>query len=261
MTSPTSEIDPANDPAWPGPRTDGASPQNAFRVPFSIGTGLALTLWTFFAQVLVGVVFQAAGADLDDEVVFRVLVVASQVTTFVGVLLGLRSTGRLSWRLLGPVRPQGRDVGVGLAAGLAGYAIVIAWALAWATVFGEPEPIEQSLLEGVDASTAVIALSFVIAVLLAPVVEETVYRGVLFQASRRHLGLVPGLLLSAAVFTAVHVELYPPIGSLQPVGLGGLFLLAVWLAAVHHRTGSLLVPVVAHGVFNALNLSLAVWGS
>lgn len=254
----TDLIDPVDDRPWPEPRTDGTTPETALRVPFSIGIGLSLVIWSVVAQLVAAIFFAAAGTDLDSPVSLRMVVVASQGLTLAGALLAMRASGRLSWRLWGPTRPQVRDLAMGLGVGLAGYAIVITWAVLYTVAFGEPAPTDQALLEDLSVSTTVLVLSFVAAAVLAPVVEEVIFRGVLFQAARRQLGLWPGVALSTFVFTVVHVELYPPLGLFQPVGLGGLVLLGAWLAWMFHRTGSLAVPIIGHAVFNAINLTIAV---
>ncbi len=251
----------ADDPPWPEPRTDGPGPQDAFRVPFTPAIGLALVLWTFLAQLLVGTVAAVGGMDFDDPTQLRIIIIAAQVVTLAGALGTMQSSGRLSWRLAGPVRPQSKDVAVGVAVGVGGYVIVLLWAIAFGLVFGEPEPVEQSLLQDVSSSTPVIVTSVLAAVLMAPIVEEVVFRGVLFQALRRQVGLWPAALLSGVVWTAVHVELFPPVGSFQPVAIGAIFLLAIWLAWIFHRTGTIVVAVLGHATFNAINLGIAVLSS
>lgn len=247
-----------HDPAWPVPRTDGATAEDAFRVPFSIAIGLGLVAWSVLAQVLVGTFAVTLGVDVGDATQLRVVIVASQVVTLIGALWLLHAQGRLSWRLLGPVAPASVDVLRGLGHGAIGYAIVLLWATAFAAVFGQPDPVEQTLLQDAGQSTAVVVASVLAAVLLAPVVEEVVFRGVLFQAARRQLGLAGGIVLSAVVWTLVHVELLPGVGTFQPVAVGAILLLGLWFAWSFHRTGKLVVVVVAHAAFNAVNLGLSL---
>lgn len=257
MRDPAVAADSVGDPAWPQPRIDGTDAASAFRVPFSIGVGLSLVVWTFVAQLITVMVFTAVGVDLAGNVLAgRVAVLAAQVLALAVLLLALRATGRLTWRLLGPTRTRWRHVGVGLGVGLGGYVLVVAWAVLWTAVVGEPAPTEQMLLDDLGTSRAVVVATYLAVVVLAPLVEEVVFRGVLFQAARRRLGLAGGVLLSAGVFTLVHVELLQP---LQAASLGALFLLGAWLAVMFHRTGTLLVPVLGHAVFNAINLTLAVF--
>ncbi len=251
----------APDPSWPTPRTDGATPETAFRVPFSILVGMGLVAWSVVAQVFVGGFAVSLGIDIDDATQLRVVIIASQVVTLVGGLWLLHMSGRLSWRLTGPVAPTSLDVLRGLGMGAAGYAIVLLWAGIFTAVFGEPAPVDQALLQDAGASTSVVVTSVLAAVLMAPVVEEILFRGVLFQAARRQLGLVGGIVLSAFVWTMVHAELLPGVGTFQPVAVGAIFLLGLWFGWVFHRSGTIVVPIVAHAVFNAVNLGVALFAA
>lgn len=249
----------APDPAWPTPRTDGAMPENAFRVPWSIAMGLALVAWSVISQVLVGGSAVSLGVDIEDPTQLRVVILGSQLVTLLGALWILHVSGRLSWRLAGPVAPKSLDVVRGLGNGAIAYAIVLLWAGVYTLAFGEPDPVDQALLEGAGASTSVIVTSVLAAVLLAPLVEEVIFRGVLMQAARRRLGLVGGIFLSSFVWTMVHAELLPGVGTFQPVAVGAIFILGLWLGWVFHRTGAIVVPIVAHATFNAVNLGVALF--
>ncbi len=82
------------------------------------------------------------------------------------------------------------------------------------------------------------------AILLAPVAEEMLFRGILYPAVKQ-LGF-PRLALwgSALLFAAVHMN---------AVTFVPLTVLAVVLTALYERTDNLLAPIIAHALFNALN--------
>jgi membrane protease YdiL (CAAX protease family) len=86
-----------------------------------------------------------------------------------------------------------------------------------------------------------------------PVVEETLFRGVLYGALRRHWPFAPAALASGAVFAVGHLSL---AGAIPYLLLGLLF------AYLYERSGSLVAPWAAHGAFNAFNLAvlLALFG-
>jgi membrane protease YdiL (CAAX protease family) len=90
------------------------------------------------------------------------------------------------------------------------------------------------------------------AVLVAPVVEELLFRGFLFRNLRDSIGRGPAMFLSGAIFGAVHLQptLILPLG-----GLG------VALALLYEWSGSIWVPIAAHAAWNALMLVQieAVW--
>jgi membrane protease YdiL (CAAX protease family) len=82
------------------------------------------------------------------------------------------------------------------------------------------------------------------AILLAPVAEEALFRGVLYPAIKQ-TGF-PRLALwgTSVLFALVHVNL---------VTFVPLVVLALVLTALYERTNNLLAPITAHAMFNALN--------
>jgi uncharacterized protein len=244
---------PPVDPPWPDPppgwRHDAGDPDHAFPVPFNVFDALGMVLWTILAQILIGVPALALGMDPDRPVDLVLLTVTIQIATFAGVMAYLRFRGALSWRLLGPVRPGWRHVFIGMGLGVAALVIVLTVAEMTNRLFGPFENPEQALLE-LEPRGAATALLVVATVALAPLVEETVFRGLLFQSVRRKFGLAAGMVVSALVFAYIHVEL---LGN--PPAMVSLVVLGLWLAGALHRTGSLLVPMIAHGTYNGLVLA------
>ncbi|MEO5754242.1 MAG: type II CAAX endopeptidase family protein [Chthoniobacterales bacterium] len=89
-------------------------------------------------------------------------------------------------------------------------------------------------------------LIIVLAVAIAPFAEEFIFRFFLYGVLKRYLGRWPGLVLNALLFGAVHVHL-PSLGPLFV--LGGCFTLA------YEWSGSILVSMTMHALFNFLSLS------
>ncbi len=243
------------DRPWPEPepgwRHDAPDPPDAFRVPFTVLDGFGLVLWTIAAQLLVGIPLSALGFTFDDGVVSLAVLFGVQLFTLAGAVAWLALRGVLSWRALGPVRPAWRHAGIGIGVGVAGYVIVVLTLTVGNQVFGPVKPPSQTVLNASTRGGLVTAVSVLIAVVGAPLLEEFVFRGILFQSLRGRLGLFPGLFISALVFAGVHLEVT------QPLFTAALLLLGVWLAAAFHRTGSLVVAVFGHATFNAIELTLA----
>lgn len=247
-----SEQDPAWPPPPPGWRHDAPDPPEAFPVPFTVLDGLGLVMWTIVAQILVFTPLVAAGFEPDDGPATLVVFAVTQIFTLFGAAGYLAARGRLSWRSLGPVRPAWRHVGIGLGIGVAGLVIVYTLLVMVQQIAGPVEAPEQSVLESSTAGGLSTVLSIVVAVLLAPVIEEFVFRGVLFQSLRRKLGLWPGLVLSGLAFALVHFEVTQPLFSFA------LLILGIWLAAAFHRTGSIIVPILGHATFNGVTIALTL---
>jgi uncharacterized protein len=90
-------------------------------------------------------------------------------------------------------------------------------------------------------------LIIILAVAVAPATEELIFRFFLYGVLKRYFGMVVGLLINALLFAAVHQHL----PSLAP-----LFVLGVCFTLAYEWSGSLLVPIAMHSLFNAFNL---VW--
>jgi membrane protease YdiL (CAAX protease family) len=94
------------------------------------------------------------------------------------------------------------------------------------------------------------------AVVLGPITEEFAYRGAL-QGAFRAVGLRawPAIIVTSAAFLLMHLPALPTAG--LAATLCGLFVLSLALGLIRERTRSLLPAIVAHAIFNALNLLLA----
>jgi len=98
-----------------------------------------------------------------------------------------------------------------------------------------------------ETSTLARVLLFLLAVGLAPVFEEVLFRGILLPLAARRWGTAVGVAAVSALFAAVHFHL----PSLVP-----LFVIAVAFSLGYVYSGSLVVPVVMHALFNGVNLVL-----
>jgi membrane protease YdiL (CAAX protease family) len=83
------------------------------------------------------------------------------------------------------------------------------------------------------------------AVVVAPVVEEMVFRGLLYRIFRGYFGKLSAMFFTSVLFAAIHGN----VPSLVP-----LTLLAMAFAAALEWSGSLLVNIAMHATFNALSL-------
>lgn len=82
----------------------------------------------------------------------------------------------------------------------------------------------------------------------APLGEEMLFRGFLFNALKRRFGLATGMALSAALFTAGHS---------YALGLLPVFLVGLLLAWVYHTSGSLWTSIFLHATNNTVSVLLA----
>jgi hypothetical protein len=158
--------------------------------------------------------------------------------------------------LLGWSRLEARHVGAGL---LHGVVALIGINLALGALIqaafeaaGREVPLVQPTfrLAADDPTLApVLALS---AVLVAPAAEELLFRGLLYQGLLGRVGHWPAAAISSAAWAAVHLQRGDAWASVV-VG-AGILPLGLYLCWVLRRRGTLLAPVVAHAVFNALGV-------
>jgi membrane protease YdiL (CAAX protease family) len=86
----------------------------------------------------------------------------------------------------------------------------------------------------------------VLLIVAAPLFEEFLFRGLVFQGLRRTAGTLAAIVGSAALFAMVH----PPVAVLPVFGLG------VAAALSFNRSRFLLAPIVTHAVYNGCVLFL-----
>jgi len=88
-----------------------------------------------------------------------------------------------------------------------------------------------------------------IAVVVAPIAEETFLRGFIFSGIGRRFGYGWGAVISALIFSVAH---------LQPGALLPIFLLGLLLAWVYVRTGSIWPCIFIHLAYNSIGILFMV---
>ncbi len=187
--------------------------------------------------------------------------VAASTTVFmviVGGILGGLSARQIRWREVFGLDRQGPGAVVGYAGLLLALALpLISGAALLSKVLlaagGSEDDSSQELVRFLGASGSPVARWVVAAsaVLLAPVLEEFVFRGFLYGVVRRYAGATVGILFNATLFAAIHTHL---------PSFGGLFVLAVCLTLAYEWTGSIFVPITMHALFNALSVVTLLLG-
>lgn len=194
---------------------------------------MARALATYLVWIVIGV----GGATLlvDGKTSLPELVSHRVGLQFLASCLFLIATIRLvGWPTLGFVRPQASDWRKLM--WLPGLFIFGFFAAAIAK--GLPAP---SVIGFVAINTAMVGFS-----------EETMFRGILFQAFRKALPLWPAIWLTTILFGAVHVlngfitgQFGPAIVQAVAASMSGLLFMALLI-----RTGSMWVPIVLHALWD-----------
>ncbi|MEA3187220.1 MAG: protease family protein [Chthoniobacter sp.] len=87
-----------------------------------------------------------------------------------------------------------------------------------------------------------LVLTLFLGVIVAPVAEEFLFRGYLYGVMKRYCGTLSAMVLSSALFAAIHLNLS---------SLPSLFVLALCFVIAYETTGSILVNMSMHALFNA----------
>ena len=234
------------------------------RVVDRIGAAILPPSWRGRTGVLVlvwggalGSVIILASTFLPDRAYSRVLIGATTNLSFVPLIV-------LAWWFL--MRPSGRGLieSFGLTPTLAGarrLVLVILTLLAlgqlgegvmdmagrWLGLSAHwTEWFDRDLVWG---SRGLVGMTIFDTVVLTPVFEEIVFRGLLFATLRRRFGLGTAAMLSAAIFAVAH--------GYGVLGFAAVFWSGLLWAWSYERTGSLLPSMAAHAADN-LMASLSV---
>lgn len=132
--------------------------------------------------------------------------------------------------------------------------IVIAFfllALALTSYFGAQENELTKLLQSSRIAVYIIAF---LATFTAPIVEEVVYRGIIYSAFQKSFGVLTGVIVTTVLFAAVHyVQYWGDVTALTMVTL-----LSLTLTMVRVKTGNLLPCIILHFVFNGIQSILLI---
>ncbi len=128
------------------------------------------------------------------------------------------------------------------------YAIIMAAFFALAIAVGTilPEQ-ENEMLRILKSSRYAVFFVAFMAVVTAPLVEEVIYRGLLYSALQRTVGVGGGVAIVTLLFSFVHLpQYYPSIGTMVL-----LTVLSLVLTLIRVKTGNLLPCIILHTIFNA----------
>ena len=147
-----------------------------------------------------------------------------------------------------------RDVVVGIPLGIASQ-LVLVNAVNWplSRLFPDSFSFDEVSKRATDlvdeARGGWIILLGLVVIVGAPIAEEIVYRGVVQPGLVASWGRLAGILVTAALFAAIHM---------QPVEFPGLFVFALVLGWARHSTGTIGTSIVTHMAFNTTGLALVV---
>lgn len=108
-----------------------------------------------------------------------------------------------------------------------------------------------------STSPAVYAVLAVVVVLIAPLIEETVFRGLLLRTFMHRIGFWPAALASSTIFALFHTyEVATLAGALTLAGV--VFVLGFTNCLLARWSGRLAAGMIVHALFNGLAVALLI---
>jgi len=252
------------EPLGPGP-TDGPQPSKRFppenyNVPWGWLDVVMIVPFAFavifvFALIIVGAeiaIFHAPGSYIRAHLSF--MLISAQILMEISLLgylaLQIRHRSNLPfWSTVGwhPLRPRN------ISRIVAYFGLIVAGvALApFVSLASEAFPPAHPLpIERIFQTRSLTLLFMLTAVLIAPLVEETVFRGYLYPVAARSFGIVGGIVFTGAVFGLLHgSQLW---GGWWQIGL--LVIVGILFTYVRAMTRTVLSSFLLHISYNSVQV-------
>lgn len=203
-----------------------------------------LTFWFFF--VFLASISSNATQITDRELILNLLFTIFVVLGIAGLLKlrGFDLNALAGFSKLGIVR----TVSTGSVLLLFAYPLIGLTEAMTQRLFGGGSS-KQSIVELFNGSQTLEQriMIIVLAVAIAPVAEEFIFRFFLYGVLKRYFGRYFGLIFNALLFAAVHAHL----PSFAP-----LFVLGACFTLAYEWSGSILVSMTMHSLFNSITLTV-----
>jgi membrane protease YdiL (CAAX protease family) len=217
---------------------------------------IALQLLCFASGIVaIGLLHKFGVAGFKQEADFGNVLLGTlcfQGATWVLIPIFLRQQ-HVRWRDAFGLRGKNLKRALAASVGVVAAILPIAWLLQGASIaalkkIGWPVEDQTAVLLFAGAKTVWLKIYLgIFAIVIAPVAEEFIFRGVLFQFVKQ-LGFPKSAWLGvSALFALIHFD----AGTFVP-----LFAFALALTWLYEFTDNLLAPITAHALFNAANLAI-----
>jgi membrane protease YdiL (CAAX protease family) len=165
------------------------------------------------------------------------------------LLAGLFAYFRVDWpRMLAPARREDYPPAIKLTLFVLVFSIAAAYALFYPLSFLAPDFVTYwfidlpPLIYYADDAYPILpnVLNYISLVVMAPLVEEFSFRGILLHRWTQKWGMMPAILASSALFGIAHPD---PVGAT---------VFGVAMCVLYLRTQTLVVPIVCHALNNGV---------
>lgn len=234
------------------------APNRPLAPRWSFGDLLLIAIWSVLAILLLSVGLAGLLVLLGSEPTTLLAahpVVASvilgglvYVVFFLVIYLRLVRRPGVGWRGIGLRRPPILLLAFTPLIAIGQLVAVAATNILLFSLIGEFEnPQVEAITGGQGFSWLNFLLTLLLAGGIAPLVEETIFRGLIYGWLRTHMPMIVAIVISAAIFSAAHVI---------PLLFPALFVVGIILAVVYEYSGSLWTAILIHSIQNTLATTL-----
>jgi len=103
----------------------------------------------------------------------------------------------------------------------------------------EKQPVVELFIK--ETNVSFLFFSTLFAAIIGPAIEEIFFRGFMYKALKRHIGLLGAALLTSVIFAALHTNV---------VGFLPIFMLGLLLVYLYEKTGTLVASMTVHITHN-----------
>jgi membrane protease YdiL (CAAX protease family) len=116
-----------------------------------------------------------------------------------------------------------------------------------------PDQAAVKFLKATFDNPSYFTLAVLAIVVLAPLIEEILFRGLLQTYIRQHIGSKQAIVVSAMCFSLFHYTAGQGLGNVSIII--SLFILALFLGFIYEKRGSLFAPIFLHSLFNTVSVA------
>ncbi|MCS7001494.1 MAG: CPBP family intramembrane metalloprotease [Dehalococcoidia bacterium] len=234
---------------WLGERPPWGAREALIGVALAALVVLVVLTMTVGGLVVASVMWAAdGGVALSADRVRTVALIATigYQLGFFAIAIGIACRYPGGLRALGFRSPPAWAWVAALGALIAGYSVQIAYGVALQTLgLGQTDP--QGIAQLVGSTPGSLALALVAGAVVAPIAEETFFRGLVLPGLQTRLGTIGAVIVSSLLFALAHIipQVFLPI-----------FALGVLLAVLRLTYHSVYPAIAVHAAFNTVALIL-----
>lgn len=249
----------------PVPVQDVAETPTVQRVPWKPIIGIVFVLVVFYlSQLFAGAGITIYGsvalhkttaqltAWLNDSIGAQFAYILAAESLAIGAIYLFLRHYKLSFAAIGLGRPRLKYIGYGIAFAPVYYGLyLLTVGIASSLIPGLN--VDQAQEIGFDNvhGTLALTLTFISLVILPPLTEEIMVRGMLYSSFKKGLPVLWAILLTSLLFAAAHL---PEGGAAGPLYIAALdtFVLSLVLIYLREKTGSLWSSITLHAIKNGV---------